>query len=81
MHAATSKVENSAQGSSCKVKFVHAYILSFALATFGPAIVVLATFVPETVVLTSCALATFTLESFVLATFALATFTCTSYIY
>ncbi len=25
MHAATSKVENSAQGSSCKLKFVHAY--------------------------------------------------------
>ncbi len=24
MHAATSKVENSAQGSSCKLKFVHA---------------------------------------------------------
>jgi hypothetical protein len=23
MHAATSKVENSAQGSSCKLKFVH----------------------------------------------------------
>jgi hypothetical protein len=28
MHAATSKVENSTQGSSCKLKFVHdAYIL------------------------------------------------------
>jgi hypothetical protein len=25
MHAATSKVENSPQGSSCKLKFVHAY--------------------------------------------------------
>ncbi len=24
MHATTSKVENSAQGSSCKLKFVHA---------------------------------------------------------
>ncbi len=24
MHAATSKVENSAQGSSCQLKFVHA---------------------------------------------------------
>jgi hypothetical protein len=23
LHAATSKVENSAQGSSCKLKFVH----------------------------------------------------------
>jgi hypothetical protein len=26
MHAATSTVENSTQGSSCKLKFVHAYI-------------------------------------------------------
>ncbi len=26
MHAATSKVENSAQGSSCKLKFVHGLI-------------------------------------------------------
>ncbi len=29
MHAATSKVENSAQGSSCKLKFVHGHILVF----------------------------------------------------
>jgi hypothetical protein len=27
MHAATSKVENSAQGSSCKLKFVHEWTL------------------------------------------------------
>ncbi len=27
MHAATSKVENSAQGSSCKLKFVHGGML------------------------------------------------------
>jgi hypothetical protein len=26
MHAATSKVENSAQGSSCKLKFVHGVV-------------------------------------------------------
>ncbi len=26
IHAATSKVENSAQGSSCKLKFVHGVI-------------------------------------------------------
>jgi hypothetical protein len=29
MHAATSKVENSAQGSSCKLKFVHGLADSF----------------------------------------------------
>jgi hypothetical protein len=28
-HAATSKVENSAPGSSCKLKFVHAYTALF----------------------------------------------------
>ena len=28
-HAATSKVENSAQGLSCKLKFVHGFILLF----------------------------------------------------
>ncbi len=26
MHAATSKVENSTQGSSCKLKFVHGWV-------------------------------------------------------
>ncbi len=33
MHTATSKVENSAQGSSCKLKFVHglAYICTLNL--------------------------------------------------
>jgi hypothetical protein len=30
-HAATSKVKNSAQGSSCKLKFVHAPSLSLSL--------------------------------------------------
>jgi hypothetical protein len=33
MHAATSKVENSAQGSSCKLKFVHALSFDFGLST------------------------------------------------
>jgi len=34
MHAAaTSKVENLAQGSSCKLKFVHAHTLSLNRAT------------------------------------------------
>ncbi len=32
MHAATSKVENSAQGSSCKLKFVHELMLLVSLA-------------------------------------------------
>jgi hypothetical protein len=33
MHADTSKVENSAQGSACKLKFVHGLALAIALAS------------------------------------------------
>ncbi len=29
MHTATSKVENSAQGSSCKLKFVHGLSVNY----------------------------------------------------
>jgi hypothetical protein len=34
-HAATSKVENSAQGSSCQLKFVHAYGFSMNFQRFS----------------------------------------------
>jgi hypothetical protein len=36
MHAATSKVENLAQGSSCKLKFVHGESLIFASKAQNP---------------------------------------------
>jgi hypothetical protein len=31
MHAATSKVENSAQGSTCQLKFVHGAVMVIAV--------------------------------------------------
>jgi hypothetical protein len=34
IYAATSKVENSAQGSSCKLKFVHAPVHIFDIVSF-----------------------------------------------
>jgi hypothetical protein len=43
MHAATSKVENSAQGSSCKLKFVHGYFLPVSLSFIDDAVPTLST--------------------------------------